>query len=159
MREIKGWICDTCGELIEKPGDGWVEWIRYSDSDGEIRGRELRLVHHFPASPRQRLPGCNFDQHAEYIKDNEGVNDLPLPEFLDANGLMRLLSLVATGRVPQKDGFEMIKRLHIPGYEHAHRHFDRAISEGVFEPNTPEGYYWQCNINGVLEFLEEERQA
>ena len=46
----------------------------------------------------------------------------------------------------------MIKRLHIPGYEHARLHFNAAIDQLVFEPNTPPGFYWQHNNDAVLEW-------
>ena len=69
------------------------------------------------------------------------VLDLPLDSFLGSDGLMSLLALVAEHRVKSTEVLEMIKRLHIPGYEHTRLHFDEAISEGVFEPNTVPGYY------------------
>jgi hypothetical protein len=69
---------------------------------------------------------------------------------------MHLLSFLARDELPKDEVLEMIKRLHVPGYEHARLHFDRAIREGVFEPNMPDGYYWQSNIRAVLEFLEHE---
>jgi hypothetical protein len=63
---------------------------------------------------------------------------------------------LARDELPKDEVLEMIKRLHIPGYEHARQHFQRAIADGVFEPNMPDGYYWQSNIDAVLRFLERE---
>lgn len=74
--------------------------------------------------------------------------------FLGADGLMQLLALIAEQRLPQDQVLEMIKRLHVPGYEHARCHFNEAIGQLVFEPNTLAGFYWQHNINAVLEWLK-----
>ncbi|VEG89833.1 Uncharacterised protein [Legionella spiritensis] len=72
--------------------------------------------------------------------------------FLGADGLMQLLILLSEQRLPQDQVLEMIKRLHIPGYEHARRYFNEAIDHLVFEPNTPPGFYLQHNIDAVLEW-------
>ena len=98
---------------------------------------------------------CQFNEDHEFRKDKGIVNDLPLKSFLGADGLMLLLSLIAEKRTPTEQVLEMIKRLHIPGYEHARPYFKKAISEGVFEPNTMAGYYWQCDIEAVLKYVEE----
>lgn len=158
METPKGWVCDACGSPIEVSTDGWIEWL-LRKKDGAYVGRGLRLVHRFTSSPQQPHGKCQYDERVENQRDGSTVSDMELDCFLGADGLMRLLSLVAEGELPKEDVLEMIKRLHIPGYEHAHRHFERAISEGVFEPNTMPGYYHQHNINAVLQFLHRERGA
>ncbi len=149
------WICDNCGELLQRAEDGYVEWlITQADEHGNRRGRGLRLVHHLPASPHH---SCQYDEDEEFRRDGSILQSLSLEQFLGPDGLMLLLSMLARDKLPKADVLEMIKRLHIPGYEHARQHFQRAIDDGVFEPNVPEGYYWQSNINAVLEFLEREQ--
>jgi hypothetical protein len=69
---------------------------------------------------------------------------------------MRILALIAEECVAMLEGLEMVKRLHVPGYEHARLHFDEAIGEGVFEPNTLPGYYWQSNISAVERWLRKK---
>jgi hypothetical protein len=54
--------------------------------------------------------------------------------------------------MPKDEALELIKRLHIPGYEQARLHFERAISEGVIERQYPPGYYNQSEIEAVLRF-------
>ena len=147
------WVCDTCGEIIEKVGDGWVEWLSPAKGEEKGRGKGLRLVHHKPASPRNPSGSCQYDMHTEFKKDFL-LKDMPLSHFLGANGLMVLLSLLPEGELPKEDVLEMIKRLHIPGYEHARLCFDEAIHEGVFEPNTLPGYYWQSDIQATLEYVK-----
>lgn len=151
MSKIEGWVCDTCGDIIKKAGDGWMEWIEILENP---KGRNLRLVHNKPSSPRKSEHGCQFDGHYEWSKDKGQIHDCSLEASLGPDGLMLLLSLIAENRLPIQEVLEMIKRLHIPGYEHARFHFDRAISEEVFEPNTLKGYYLQSDINAVLEFIE-----
>ena len=167
--DSRGWICDTCGQIIERAEDGWVQWrTRESDlrtrrsEDGESRrpmGQDLQLVHHLPASPLVTKPGtrrsdecgCQFAW-----RDPEfSVSDQPLVGFLGPNGLMRLLALISERQLRTREVLEMIKRLHIPGYEHTRLHFDEAIARGVFEPNTAPGYYCQADIEAVDAWLRE----
>lgn len=154
----KGWICDTCSEPIKRARDGWVQWKNRPRELGKMsnvgpkprpRAYDLQLVHHVPASPlptkRGELYGCQFEDHNPAYM----ISDLPLTSFLGANGMMRLLSYLSSGKIVRKEVMEMFKRLHIPGYEHARMHFDAAIADGVFEPNTREGFYWQNDIEAV----------
>ena len=150
MSGSKSWICDTCGEVIENPKDGWVEWITFEDSDRVRRYRDLRLVHHRPASPHKEGGGCQFNQRYEFERDGGTVMDYHLPDLLGVDGLMMLLSMVAEEMFPLNEILEIIKRLHILGYEQARMYFDRAISEGIIEPNMFRGYYWQHEIQEVL---------
>ena len=168
MPEFKGWICDTCGEIIQGKEDGWVEWIEFPEGghsfqeyiesqrkggDIKLRGRNLRLVHHYPASHRTSKYRCQFDQDYERRKDGGEVGDSSLESFLGPDGLMRFLDFIAENRFPNvQEVLEMIKRLLIPGYEHARLHFDSAISEGVIEPN-PFKNYSQSEIDAVLDYV------
>ena len=149
------WICDCCGGKIEKAKDGWIEWIIFKDNEKEA-GRDLRLVHHMPASPFDRPNGCQFDQNVEFAKDHGIVNDMSLEYFLGPNGLMQLLIFISENKLPKEEVLEMIKRLYIPGYEISRHHFDRAIEEGIFEPNRPKNFYLKSDIDATLKFLEKD---
>ncbi len=151
MAEDVKWLCDFCGEAITKVEDGWVEWIEISRADGTTDARDLRLVHHRPASPLKDSPkACQLNSKAEYKKDKGSISDLSLEYFLGPNGLMYLLSKVQHGPGPSGIWIEMIKRLHIPGYELARRHFDRALRTGVIENDSYPGFYEQHQIKAVL---------
>lgn len=150
------WTCDTCGQQILTVGDGWVEWLTRKESDKFV-GRGFRLVHHTGASSQKEGRRCQYDGNAEYRNDGSIINDLPLEQFTGPDGLMRLLSFIAEKELPTEEVLEMIKRIHIPGYEHARHHFKRAISDGAFEPNMPTGYYWQSDIAATLAWLKENR--
>ncbi len=156
----RGWICDNCGETIKNAGDGWVQWLSLPSESGNRGARDLSLVHHFPASPRKgsREHGCQFDEKFEFRKDRSIVCDLSLDSFCGADGLMHLLSLFADEKIPHGDLLTMIMRIHTPGYERARLHFDRAIAEGVVEPNLPEGFHWQKDITAVLRWAERQKR-
>jgi hypothetical protein len=95
----------------------------------------------------------------EFAETKRTLSDGSLTDFIGADGLMRLLTMLHTERAEKEDVLEMIKRLHIPGYEHARRGFGSAISEDVFEPNTPSGYYDQGDIAATLEFMQKEEEG
>jgi hypothetical protein len=141
------WFCDKCGELIEQADHGWVEWITLSDSRP---GRDIRIVHHISHSPRKG--GCQFDSNQEYAKDQGTVGDYSLVEFMGPNGLTRLLEMIALEKLPTRELLEIIKRIHLPGYEHARRHFAGALEEGIIELNVEPGYWWQDELQRVLDY-------
>ncbi|EGQ7696218.1 MULTISPECIES: hypothetical protein [Vibrio] len=145
------WVCDTCGHSIEKQEDGWVEWISFSE--GKV-GRNLRLVHSFSSSPQQvGRVRCQFDGNLEYKKDGGIVGDCSLSDLTGPDGLMRLLVFISENELPKDEVLEMIKRIHIPGYEDTRLHFEQAIRAGAFEPNMPKDFYNQSDINATKEFL------
>jgi hypothetical protein len=150
MNISQGWICDTCGLPIKDFSGGSIEWLECSN--GQYKGKGLRLIHNISVSPRKNISqnGCN----AYIEKHHQGVNDLPLSEFLGSDGLMLLLSKLTNSELPIDEIVEMIKRLHISGYEQARLHFDEAVSEGVFEQSLDQGYYSQKDIESVLEFAQ-----
>ena len=154
------WLCDTCGEKINSPDQGLIEWYSCKDGDGVRRSRNLRLVHEISASPLKKLKrkGCAFDTLQGLIMPEGEIGNNPLSKYLGPDGLMFLLSLLTEGKFPNAEVLKMIKRLHIPGYELARDYFRMAISEGVLKPGTPEGYYDQNDINAVLKWLQERRR-
>ncbi len=146
------WICDTCGGEISDVSQGWVEWLTRVDGD-ERAGRGLRLVHHWPASPKQGKYRCQYNTEDEHKKDGSTLLDSPLEHFWGADGLMRLLGLLSEDELPKADVIEMIKRLHIGGYELARRHFEGAIADGAFDTNTKPGFHTQAQIKTTLDWL------
>lgn len=150
------WICDTCGERIETPADGWVEWLVRLQGD-KREGKGLRLVHHAPASRRLGFQRCQYHQQHEFQNGQWLVNDLGLDHFLGENGLMDLLAMLSEKQLPADEVIEMIKRLFIPGYEEARHHFERALEEGVFDPNRKPGFYSQSDIRAVLAFARKKK--
>jgi len=150
------WICDTCGQPITEAEHGWVEWL-IQPGGGRHRAHGLRLVHHRPYSPRAPHGRCQYDNDNVYENFNAGINDRALRDFLGPDGLMDLLAFLHDEEFSDKgEVLQMIKRLHIPGYEQAFRYFDMAINDGAFEPNTIPNYYSQNQINAVIAWIRNQ---
>src|SRR5690606_12084189 len=105
--------------------DGWVEWLTRFDGDERLHHDALRLVHTRQSSPLtdpsdwRRGPGCQHDETKAFARDRSTVADLPLSSFLGPDGLMILLEFASDRKFELDDLIEMIKRLHIPGYDQA----------------------------------------
>jgi len=152
------WTCDSCNRPITRVEDGWVEWLSRDVGQERRQDYDLRLVHTRQSSPyrdRSRY-GCQHDEDRAFARDRSLVGDLPLESFLGPDGLMLLLEFASDRRFELDDLIEMIKRLHIPGYDQARNSFDAAISGGAFEPNTKPGFYRQENIQKTLEWIQEQ---
>jgi hypothetical protein len=119
LRPLEQFICDECGELIEKPEDGWLEWI--DDCKNPIHG--FRIVHADGASPR-RNSGKNC-----YYPESSDISDMHLASFSKIDGLAILLSFFERNLGTPKQLAEIIRRLHIPHYEEARRYLERATSD------------------------------
>ena len=145
MAKEEVWICDSCGEVIEKPKDGVLEWICDTKVEGKPKGRGLRLVHQAAASPTWPDGKCGYDS------DAQTVEDVSLEGYTGPDGLLFLLRLIAEEEVPIEEVLEMIMRLHIPGYEWARLYADDAMAEGVVVPNPPHILYRQSHIDAILE--------
>jgi hypothetical protein len=142
--KTKSWFCDKCSGPIQEATDGWVQWIEARQPDDTRRGRDLQLVHHLKRA-------CRFDAAVEKAKDGGSIRDDSLREFLGADGLTRLLGLIVEGNLPTLEIVRMIQRLHTPGYEQARPYFTTAIADGLIEPNLEEGFYWNHQLQEILE--------
>lgn len=147
------WVCDSCGSRISEASEGWLEWLN-REENGERVNHSPRIVHIRPASPRPH--GCQYDQRAEFQRTESLVNDLSLTEVTGADGLITLLSFASDNYFGQEQALEIIKRLHVPDYDLVRRHFDAAIADGVFEPNTKPDYYSLDDIEAVKAWLERQ---
>jgi hypothetical protein len=153
---MKNITCDTCGQPIANPEDGWVEWLGKKEGEKRVC-KGLRVVHG-PSHKKVAGTRCQYDEKSHYRNGKWMLSDLPLPDFLGHDGLMRLLCMVAKEEHPKEDVLDFIKRLHIPGYDTARDYFAGAISEGVFEPNTPEGYYKMCDIEATVAYIKKNKE-
>ena len=157
-RISQGWKCSSCGDLITRIEDGWVEWLASEDERGE-RLKGLRLVHCLSPSAGSNGPGCRYDSVREFRNDRSIVEGLSLERFVGSDGLMLLLSFLASGEMPCGDVLELAKRVQIPGYEQARELFPEAIGLGVFSPTIGEGYYMQSEIRELLGWASREANS
>lgn len=156
MEPLKQWICDTCGELIESPEDGFVEWL----SPMEEGVREFRIVHHAPKSPYWEGRGRGRDCYHHTKHPNR--RDLHLEDFIGPDGLVLLLSFLDVGDVldpdfehPPKVGdmrnfIETFRRLQLPGYEEARRYFREASNSGDFDGANELTPYLQDKMRNII---------
>ncbi len=149
------WYCDRCGSLIEEPRHGWVEWLTKGKAERIEYG--LRLVHHALYSPL-RPSKCQYDEQAEFELNDAIVSDGHLERFLGPDGLMYLLSWLERDRLPKTEILELIRRLHVKGYELVRRDIGRAVAGGVIDEPYPDGYLSQEHINAVIAWLKTERE-
>jgi hypothetical protein len=159
-----GWVCDTCGEKIEKAADGFLEWISGSrtDANGKPRlfARDVRLVHHIGVSPLKNTSndGCYRNDRREMAKDGGITAQLNLQDALGEDGLIELLGLVESEKGAEHEFLVAIQRLHVRGYEDARPFFQQAIEEGVIEVNRPQDFYNRLQIDAVLEEYEDQEE-
>jgi hypothetical protein len=66
--------------------------------------------------------------------------------------------MIKQQELPVDEVLQMIKRIHVPGYEHARFYFDQAMSEGAFEPNMPKDYYSRYDIQATLQFIKKSKK-
>lgn len=146
----RGWRCSSCGEVISKIEDGWVEWLATERTGAGVFLKGLRLVHCSAVPAMSRDTGCRYDFRREFLHDRSIVEGLPLERFVGPDGLMLLLSFLAVGEMPKDDVLELTKRVQIPGYEQTHELFREVVDKGILTPAISDGYYLQYEIQQLL---------
>jgi hypothetical protein len=152
LRPLEQWICDHCGEIIESPEQGFLEWIR----DENDKRYDFKIVHHAPYSPR-RPSG-----HCYHHDDISGRQDLPLKHFVGGEGSAHLLSFLDVGPYHEEDYpgprvrdirefVELMRRLTIPYYEEARLYWGRAMDDGFFGGASEVAMYHTENMKIIVE--------
>lgn len=141
-----GWKCGTCGQLITRVEDGWVEWLA-CEEDGVPYTKGIRLVHRAVVTGAE---SCHYDARREFQRERGIVEGLSLERFVGADGLMLLLSLISSGDMPAHELIELAKRVQIPGYELAREELQMATKSGFLFPAIGKGFYLQGEIQTVL---------
>ena len=146
LSPLKQWFCDSCGEVIEDPEDGWFEW--HSAKDHTISS--FRIVHH-------RL-SCMYNQ-AALTKQGIMVADHHLSVLLGSNGLADWLfriELSEKGKAGKiKDLVELVeilRRLHIPYWEEARLYWDRAYRDNFHDGCD----FGEATLQSMIEQYEEQ---
>jgi hypothetical protein len=111
LNSLTQWFCDECGRIIEKPLDGTVEY-RTALGPDRVHHSGFRIVH-------------NGNGNEGLCRSSRG-SDIPLDLLSREKGLLRLL-----GRQSDDPSWaETLRRVLVPHYEEARRHFDRARADG-----------------------------
>lgn len=131
MKPCQQWVCDACGDLIEKPEDGYLQWL----FDENLNRYEFIIVHHKTATSKEG-DGC-------YLHASGRLGDVSLKSVVGSNGLSYLLSFLDVGtylepeyvgpRVQNiREVVEIIRRLHTPYYEEARQYWSDALDDDYF---------------------------
>ena len=151
MNPLKQFVCDTCGQIIESPEEGWVEWV--CEIDGR-NARAFRICHHVAISPRCSPEGC-------YLHGREaGRSDMHLDSFLE-NPMIELLRLLDVGphhdpdftgpRVANvREWTEFARRLSLPYYEQARLYWAIARVDGYFAGANEKYIYDSGFLKGLI---------
>lgn len=163
VEPLQQWICDTCGQQIASPEEGWLEWLW----DEERRAGDFRICHAAAYSPLQTDPDNGpFCQKHQY---SEHVGDLDLKAFTGPEGLVRMLALIHRGKRHQPDDAPRVRdfegwadtcrRLFVPYYEEARLHWDAAASDDYFAGANELWIYRPETLKALIEKYADGRRA
>ena len=139
---LSQWKCDACGQIIERPEMGWVEWL--AGPTHGTKAHAFRIVHN---SSRCQYPSMGR------------VHDIHLVHLLGPDGLATLLELVSPGgrTANREDGVanldewcELVRRLHVPHYEEARHYWAYAEADNVFSGLAEHSQYSQATLLEIL---------
>jgi hypothetical protein len=150
---LQQWICDSCREVIQRPEDGWLEWVSLYHNGAH----DFRIVHHKTRSPRgeQSRSGCY--QHERAV----GRKDVALERFAGPDAIAHLLTFLDAGYIDPDDSgpqvkstrelTELIRRLAIPHYEEARLYWSEAVNAGFFEGANEMSPYRRETLLAIIE--------
>ncbi|HEY5534240.1 MAG TPA: hypothetical protein VIL99_04770 [Ignavibacteria bacterium] len=154
FKPLEQFICDSCGQIIEKPKDGWFEWISSSDNSSNMPiDSEFRICHH----------NSNCQIHSR----RRGCSDVHLSDFLGHTGIINLLSMLDPGPYhapdyhgPSVNNFreftEIARRLTIPHYEEARQWWSDATNDGYFDDINEIAIYQPSYLKAMIEHYSKQ---
>lgn len=162
---LKQFICDRCGYVIEKPEDGWIEWLHEKDEATQsYKNHGFKIVHHSSASPINddgKRYGCY------HYNNNSNRSDSHLSYFLGENSLVHLYSnldpgeaFVTSDKLPlvtnMREYVEIMRRLSIPFYEEARSYWSEAKNDGYFQGANELWTYLPRTLKALIEQYGDE---
>lgn len=139
LEPLKQWYCDVCGEVIEKPSDGYVIFR----SDDDHRHHDFTIIHQGKCD-NKRYP-----------------MSLALDDFLGPDGLSMVLSFLSPGPVKRALGDEgdhqvqdfdeyvdFVRRVQVPHYEDARRLYreDHDVLDRLSDDNEVGPYIQETMV-------------
>lgn len=149
LRPLEQFICDECGDIINTPKEGYVEWESERLPDGREYCHGFRIVHAYFASPKK-------DRHGEgcyRYGNSEHRLDIDLDFFL-RNVHQEMFSMLDLGiyHDPEnhrgssiqdyREFVDFYKRLTIPYYEEARMYITQALQDGFIGGDENELYLY-----------------
>lgn len=157
LTPLKQFICDECGQVINSPEDGYVEWESGQDEEGNHFERGFRIVHHLPKSPYKetKRDGCYIYGKSHYR------SDISLSWFLDHvhQELFSWLDLGflhdSTGNIGNrvvnfKEYADFARRLTIPYYEEARLYFQNVLTDSDFTDNNEISIFNENTLKSII---------
>lgn len=148
LRPLEQWICDFCGEIIEAPDQGWLEWL----ADGGVGPfKDFKIVHHQINSPRHPNENC---YHYNQVDGDDMRMDMHLDSFTGEIGIASLVTWLHPdnhGVVDLGDWVEVFRRLHVSYYEEARCYWDDADADGFFEGANEIWPYLPSSLKSLVE--------
>jgi len=146
MTPLTSWMCDYCGQLIERADLGNVIWKK------QPSGKEYgHLIVHKTFADNPSSPRCDSTLEADYPAN------LSIEDMIGPLGLARLLGDLSRGPIDGTKGavaiedfdawIDLFRRLQVPYYEEARPHFN---SEGV--------HHWFSDASEVTPYLPDTLQ-
>jgi hypothetical protein len=138
----------VCGGTIERPEDGFVEWLHKTTETGEVVEYGPRLVHVRRASPH--ADGCKYDERR--LPPGMGVRDHYLSDLLGPDGLTTCLAFLTRTKLPVEDVGVLIMRLHLRTYEKGHRLLADARQDDAIPLRSwlPARFAYQEDLLGAM---------
>ena len=148
LAPCRQFFCDTCGEVIESPSDGYVEF----EKDERHLQHNYNIVHNDSR--------CLKDLNSSY----------ELERLLGRQGIGLLSSWIHVGPITDPIGrerseyrsviefAEFFKRLQLPYYEQARHYLQRAASAGYIDGNATGSHDPQRLESIATIFLEEDAE-
>lgn len=158
LTPLKQFVCDECGEVIDSPKEGYVEWEHGTDENGKMFARGFRIVHAAYTSPLKdkNKEGC-------YKYDNSLYrSDIDLEYFLK-HAHQYMYSYLHLGFLHdpkneigcQIDNFpefvDFFKRLTIPYYEEARLSFGQALTDGIIADENEVSLFTEDVLKSIVD--------
>lgn len=157
LKRLGQWICDSCGDVIMRAEDGWLEWKHDAD---QKKNYGWKIVHHSNCSPRG-TDGCyHYVGHLER-------QDAPLRNYLGHPG--RILLLSDLDPVPYErseysgpevrhlpEWAELFRRLQFPHYEEARLYWELAQECNYVDANDAVAYSEETCIRIIQDLRRRE---
>jgi len=151
LKPLEQFYCDTCGQIIQTPKEGWFEWISTNDeTTGQSIDKEFRICHH---KSKCQIHGTSR---------RRGCSDVQLTDFLGEIGIINLLCMIDPGpyhspvfKGPSVKDFrefaEVARRLTIPYYEEARQWWTEATNDGYFSDSNEIYIYLPRSLKLMIE--------
>lgn len=146
LKPLEQWYCDVCGEIIERPKDGYVIWKR-EHSDTEL-GKEygFKIIHQNKCDKdRQNYPSS---MHLDAFLGHDGM--AYLLSFLSIGPVKAHLGQTYNAKLDMDEFVDFFRRLQVPNYEEARRRFSHPDFLDFNSDNNEVGPYVQSSLIATI---------